>query len=238
MNELFEPGSFVKVTLLKKNTLYYSKNLPHVGEFKENLIKKVFQTLGGLREIKQTFVVGSFLTKNTDYGDVDLLIVCNKKISEDKISSILADKIGINFHIFAVSDLNFEKLMEMDPLTRSMLYSFASNKPFSISKTITFDKNHINFLLMMPQDLLKISASSRVFYDSLRRLLSIQRFLENKSLNSLEIEQELKTLLKNLFSLAKNNEPLPPKLVNEIRKIIKLKLGIINNLIVKWERKE
>ncbi len=238
MRGLFEPGSLVKVVLLKKKASFYSsKNLPNLGEFKESLIKKIFQILGKLHGIEQIFVVGSFLTKHTDYKDIDLLVICNKSIIGDKISSILAEKIGISFHILAVSDSSFRNLTETCPLIRSMLYFFVSNKPLSLPKKTSLDKKHLNFLLMMPQDLLKINASSRAFYDSLRRLITIQRFLESRSLNALEIEDELKTFLKDIFLIAKNNEPLTKKSLDKLRELIKLKLKLIDRLIKKWERK-
>ena len=178
MEEMFEIGDTIKVILLKKKTfIYYSKNLK-LGEFKKNLIKKVFQLLASFPEIKQVFIVGSFLVKKTDYKDIDILIVYNKKINEEKIQDFLTEKITLNFHILAIEEKSFNSLVKICPLTRSTLYYFVSNRKFVLPEESIFDKNHINFLLMMPYDLLKINAGSRTFYDNIRRLTTIQRFLD------------------------------------------------------------
>ncbi len=43
MHNHFEAGDLVEVTLLeKKDSLYYSKHLNKLNEFKENLIKKIY----------------------------------------------------------------------------------------------------------------------------------------------------------------------------------------------------
>ena len=59
---------------------------------------------------------------------------------------------------------------------------------------------------MMPEDLLKITANSRLFYDNIRRLITINQFLENKDLNPVKINVRLKSLLGDyLYSQIKNN---------------------------------
>ena len=118
-----------------------------------------------------------------------------------------------------------------------MFYYFISNMPFEINNgdklnKSEIDKKHIKFLLMMPEDLLKINLNSRVFYDAIRRLITINRFLENKELNPLEIEAELKELMgDSLFNYIKNNEALEDKIVEKLRNIIKNKLDKINKIL-------
>jgi len=93
------------------------------------------------------------------------------------------------------------------------------------------DKKHVNFLLMMPQDLLEIEAESRTFYDSLRRVFLIERFLENKSEDSLVVEVELKREIPNLFEIIKDNKPISKKDIEKLRAILKAKLANIKNLM-------
>ena len=80
---------------------------------------------------------------------------------------------------------------------------------------------------MMPEDLLKIKASSRVFYDGIRRLITIERFLDNKELNSEKINSELKLLLGKLFKYSKENNEINEEIIKRFRKIIKSKLNSI-----------
>jgi len=85
---------------------------------------------------------------------------------------------------------------------------------------------------MMPEDLLEIKMESRAFYDNLRRILTIEMFLENKNLDPIKIEQEIEKLIGIfLFSQLKNNQPIDNKIIKSLRKIIKTKLKKIKEAI-------
>lgn len=230
----FESGDLVEVTLLeKKSTLYYSKNLKKLGEFKEDLIKKVFSILSKSKDIKQIFFVGSFLTKKIDYNDIDIIIISNKSL-EKEVYNILTDKFNLKFHILEISEEKFEYLQKSCPLTRSMLYFYISNKSFNLSTNMLVDKNHIKFLLMMPQDIisLDIPLDSRVYYDSLRRLISIERFLDSKDQNPISIEEDLINILGNsIYSVLKSSSKLNENLLKKTKEIIKNKLYKIEKII-------
>lgn len=228
----FEIGDIVKVMLLEKKIQFYtSKNLK-LNDFKKSVVEKIFELLRSW-DIKQVFVVGSFLFKKADYRDIDVILIGNA--DEDKIYKSLIEKLGLRFHILTIKDDAFKNLIRICPLTRSMLSYFVSNKEFNLPKYY-FDINHIKFLLMMPQDLLKIDVNSRVFYDSIRRLITMERFLEKNSLDSLKIEGEAEKLLGLLFLNVKNNESISNIDIIRIREVIKLKLKKIGKLIKKWEK--
>ncbi len=225
--EGFEAGDTVKVTLLKKKTKIYTSENFKLGEIKKNIIKKILKLLDKYK--KQVFIVGSFLFKKADYRDIDVIVIGD--INEEKIYKLLTEKIELKFHVISIKEKSFEKLTKTCPLTRSMLSYFASNKKFNLSKKAEFDKKHLNFLLMLPQDLLKINVESRAFYDSLRRLIAVERFLDKKSLDSLKIEKELKKLLGDLFVNVKNNGVISNNDIVRVRKLIKIKIKKINKLM-------
>ena len=231
MKSVFEVGDIVKVKLLKKKTeIYYSENLLRLEEFKEKLIKEIFSHLSIFPEIKQMFIVGSFLIEKVDYNDIDLIIITDKKQEnlEEKIYDYLIKKLQLKFHIIVIPENSFLDLLKVCPLTRSMFYYCISDKKFDLSKNIMLDKNHIKFLLMMPEDLLKITANSRLFYDNIRRLITINQFLENKDLNPVKINVRLKSLLGDyLYSQIKNNEPIDEIVIKRLRENIKENLNKI-----------
>ena len=236
MKDRFDAGDIVEVRLLeKKSGLIYSpelkKQVKKLNSFKEELIQKIFGVLADYKEIKRAFIVGSFLTHKNEYNDIDILIISNKD-NEEKINEILLEKFELKFHVMAISEKDFEKLIESCPLTRSMFYYFVSDKEFMLPKETKLNKKHIQFLLMMPEDLLKIKLKPRVFYDSLRRLITIERFLDEDKLNPLEIEKEIKNLIGERNALdIKVSEGLDETLLKKIRKIITSKLNKINKKI-------
>src|SRR3989338_7492930 len=219
MENLIEVGDEVEVRLIKKQiSLFYSKNLKKLSQFKENLIKDIF----------------SFLTEKIGYNDIDVVAITDKKSEnlEEAAYNKLIEKFNLKFHVLAIEENRFWHLLKSCPLTMAMFSSFICSKPIKISDERVIDKKHIRFLLMMPYDLLEIKLNSRSFFDSLRRLATIERFLKNKSLEMNAINDELKTSINDLlYKKIKNNEEIDKSSIEILRKIIKLKLNIIEKLI-------
>jgi hypothetical protein len=232
----FQSGDLVEVTLIeKKSSIHYSSDLIKLGEFKENLIKNIFGELRIFKKISQIFVVGSFLTQKQDYNDIDIILISEKNI-EKEACTLLVDKFELKFHILSIPENKFKNLQKYCPLTRSMLFYFISNKEFKLPKETEINKGHIRFLLMMPEDILKIKVRPRIFYDSIRRLITIERFLGNLSLNSLEINKEIQALIsQNIAKDMRNNELIDDKIIKKLKNIIKLKLKKINKILKKDE---
>ncbi|MEK6885030.1 MAG: nucleotidyltransferase domain-containing protein [Nanoarchaeota archaeon] len=232
--EGFEVGDTVEVRLLKKYTsLYYSHNLK-ISEFKEKLITNIFSFLSQFKEISQIFIFGSFLTTREDYNDIDILIITPKEIKkiEERIYNDITNKFNLKFHIISISERQLNNLVHTCPMTRSMLYSFVSNKKFSLPSETRLDKNHIKFLLMMPEDLLDIKINSKVYYDNIRRLITIERFLEKKDADPLRISSELERVLeKNILKLTKDNESINENILKKLKEVIINKLKNINSKI-------
>jgi len=232
----FEVGDIVEVRLLKKeNKLYYSQNLKKLSEFKENLIKQIFTFLSKFREIKQIFIFGSFLTKKLDYNDIDILVIVNKEDNslEKIINEEIIEEFNLKFHlIVSEEDRNIESL-KISPILRSMFYYYVSNKKFLMPKEILINENHLKNLLMMPEDLLKVRFPlGKVYYDSLRKLITLEYFLKNDEIAPDKIDSELIGLINaEKLKILKENHNVESYLLKEIRSIIKEKLALIHKLI-------
>ncbi len=232
---LIEAGDKVEVRLVRKSVdLHYSKGLGRLSEFKENLIRQVFSFLIETGCATRIFAVGSFLTEKVGYNDIDMVLISPNKDAgfEESAYNKLVEKFNLKFHIVAMEEKRLEHLLRACPLTKSMFSNFVSNKPMELPAGRLIDANHIRFLLMMPHDLLSIRLNSRIFFDNLRRLVTIERFLGNKSLDATAINGELESLVKNiLYKKIRNNEEIEGKSVEFLRAIMKAKLAAIENLI-------
>lgn len=240
MERLIEVGDEVEVRLVRKNDkLFYSKGLKKLSEFKEGLIKDVFSFLDENHNLSRIFAVGSFLTEKISYNDIDLVLIAAKRNGnfEETVYNKLIEKFNLKFHVLVIDEKRFEHLLKICPVTKSMFSQFVCNKSVEIPDEVLIDKNHIKFLLMMPRDLLEIKLSSRVFFDNLRRLVTIERFLRNKSLDITAINNEVGDLLNNqLYKKLRNNEEIEEKSVGLLRKTIKAKLAIIEKLVENGEK--
>jgi len=225
---LFKAGALVEVRLIE-TPLIYSKNLK-LTDFKKRLIQDILNSLQEFEEIIQASIMGSFLTNNADYNDIDIVLISKKDISE-KVYSFLTEKFSLKFHIISLQREQFNKLIKSDPLTRSMFYYYASTSEITLPKK-EIDKTHLNFLLMLPEDLLSLKTLSKTYYDSLRRLIAIERFLKNKDADPLKTLAELKSLLgEELFAQLKNKEQIENKELDKIKKLISNKLKNVRSLL-------
>ena len=228
-----QPGDLVEVRLIEKKEVIYFHNIKFLSDFKKELITKIFQKILHFR-IEQIFVVGSFLHEKTQYHDIDIVIILdklNEKV-EKQIYDELTAEFSLNFHLLSIKKDNLEKLLKICPLTKSMFEIFASNKELKPSYEKIIDKNHLLMLLMMPEDLLEIDVNSRVYYDGLRRAITIRNFLINKSLSSKKVNEEVENILgSEIFQLLRNNELIDNKTLQTVRERIREELNKINKLI-------
>ena len=216
----FEVGDLVEVRLLKKKAEIFFYNTQEINNFKKSLIKKIFSSLPG--KIEQAFISGSFLSQ-LEYNDIDLIIISEFDL-EKEIYCFLKKEFGLKFHLLIIPKERFSNLIKICPLTRSMLYHNVSNKKFNLPER-QIDFNHIKFLLMMPEDLLEIKTGSRVFYDSLRRLIAIEYFLRDKDEDVIKINADAEALIgKDILVSIKNNEEINDRILSNLREIIKFKL--------------
>ena len=228
MENLIEVGDEVEVKLIKKCARLHYSNAEKLSEFKESLLKEIFSYLDEIADTSYIFAVGSFLTEKISYNDIDIVLIAPEAISEKTVYDKLTDKFNLKFHIISIEEKGFERLLKICPLTRAMFSRFVSNKPLAVPMEKLVDNKHLQFLLMMPQDLLDIKLSSRAFFDNIRRLVTIERFLIDKDLDMISINKELKDMINlPLYYKIKNNDGIEDATIDFLRKIIKAKLAII-----------
>ena len=233
-----EPGDQVEIRLLSKSiSLCYSKGLKKLSEFKENLVLHVFKEIRQFaikknQALESIFIVGSFLFEQVQYNDIDIVIATAEKMPEEEIKKLherLGEKFRKKFHIVNMPRKILESLLAYCPMTRAMLSAYISDNTNHITTNDKIlNKNHIEFLLMMPEDLLTTTLSSKIFLDNLRRLVTIELFLDNKDLgyhNMIKTQQA--ALGPELYARMKSNDLLFEDEIEEVRKIFKEKIKAI-----------
>jgi len=239
MENIVDVGDLVQVRLLKKYTEIYYKNQKKLSDFKEYLIKNIFSGLQRFTDIKAIFIVGSFLYE-TIYNDIDIILIINERREnfEKIITNLLTKNLNQKFHVLLFNEKKLKNLIEKDPLTRSMFNNYISNKKIKLSYKKIIDKKHIKFLLMMPEDLLELKMPSKIFYDNLRRLITIEQFLKNKEIDRETILNQIKKEINlPLLSKIKENKEINNKEMSLLRKIIKEKINKIKRVIKNGQKR-
>ena len=229
MENIIEVGDLVQVKLLEKKPKIYYKNQEKLSEFKEYIVKNIFSIIGKNNEIETAFIVGSFLEDN--YNDIDVILITNNEYLEKTLYSQLSKGLDQKFHIISFNKEKLKIFIETDPLIRAMFNNYISNKKINLGFNKKINWNHLNFLLMMPEDLLDLEVSSRIYFDNLRRLITIERFLNNKQLSRKIILDEILNILpENLLNRIRSNQPTNNKEIKLIKNIIKEKIKKIRSI--------
>lgn len=233
MENIIEVGDLVQISLLKKHTEIYYKNQKKLSDFKEYLVKNIFSNLHKFSEIKAIFIMGSFLYEKV-YNDIDIIIVADSEKTnlEEDIKNLLIKKFNQKFHILLFNEQRLKSLIEIDPLIKAMFNNYVSDRKIELNNKRIIDKKHIKFLLMMPEDLLEIEMPSKIFYDNLRRLITIERFLKNKKLDREDILLQLKKEINiKLLDKIKDNKEVSNEEVKSLRGFIKKKIINIKRIL-------
>jgi len=205
MEQYFEAGDTVEVRLITKFSKLYYNHLKEsdLSDFKRKLITSIFNEIKTLEDIE-------------------------KELYEN-----LTKEFNLKFHIISASKEKLTELLKICPLTRSMLHYFVSDKCLEIPKETRIDKKHIQYLLMMPEDLLEVSLEEgKLYYDVLRKLVSIENFLKNKDIASDKVDEHLEKLIdKDKLIFIKENGLVKGAIKIEIEEIIRKKLNIIHKYL-------
>lgn len=234
----FEAGDIVEVKLLKKKEyLHYSKSLKKLNEFKEHLVREILKSICAYKEIKQAYIIGSFLTTKEEYHDIDIVIISEKEIDE-RVQANLTGTYSLRFHVISVKEDALAESLKHCPLTRSMFYYYVSNKKGIILPLPELNKNHIRFLLMFPEDILEIDVQERMLYDSLRRVITIEAFLKKEEIAPDKIDTILKSRIESeIIERIKTEKKINQEEREEVKKMIRKKLKNIYTILNHEQKK-
>lgn len=237
----FEVGDIVEVRLIeKKNKLFYSPHLKRLSHFKDRLIGEIFSHLSKFKEIEQAFVFGSFLTGQTEYHDIDVLVFVKNESEgfERRVHDSLTEEFSLKFHVLIASRDGFLKTLEYGPIERSMMHYFISNKEFKVPQKREINDEVLRRLLMMPEDLFKVRfENGRIFYDSLRTVITVENFLKGKDISLETIDKEIIILLsESKLKVLKENSYVNNELFRELKSIFTEKLKKTHHLLKNGEK--
>ena len=210
------PGFALGTTVLIKPVLEKAKPKPYYYKV-SNLepIKNVIiaEILDYFEQVENVIITGSFLEKGFDFKDVDVLLITDKKIENDKIKHHFEREFGIRLHMIVISSKSLLKGLVTDPLFQMMLSKFVSKE-----RVVFRIKNEINYKLL-DLHLMESKAMIDNFgflpgnekYKLTRNLIAINLFLSNKKISIETVETEIhnyfgKGIAKNIKENLLNKE--------------------------------
>lgn len=195
----FNIGEYVVIKLIEKKPTekLYSHNLKDLEPIKEEIINKIIKIIDKKIENKNIIITGSFLDKGFKFNDIDIIIIKESNVKFSSLKSIkdeIDGQTGIKSHIIYLTNEELLAGLSTDPLYKLMLNKCASKKRFiyKMKKKINYKLLDLHLLksktLMDSFDILNGDEK----YYSLRNMVVIYLFLENKEISRDSIEKEIK----------------------------------------------
>jgi len=198
-------GEYVVITPLDNKIVSKSKEKPYfynvknIEPLKLIIVNNVFSIIEKkIMGYENIIITGSFLEKGLDFKDIDVILVRNEKFDVSEIKSELEKYLGIKSDIIYLDNKTLIHGLNSDPLYQMMLSKCISKK-----RLIYRIKNEINYKLL-DLHLLKSKSlldnfdimTGREKYYSVRNLVSIKLFLENKKLSNEIVNMEIEKIFK------------------------------------------
>ncbi len=190
------PGFELGATVLIKPVLEKAKLKPYYYKV-SNLepIKNVIiaEIINYFEQFENVIITGSFLEKGFDFGDIDVLLITDKKMEAGNIKNHFEGKFGIGIHAIFITFKSLLKGLATDPMFQMMLSRFVSR-----GRVVFRIKNEINYKLL-DLHLLESKAmidnfnflTGREKSKLTRNLIAINLFIYNKKISIEIIDREI-----------------------------------------------
>lgn len=196
----FDIGNYVIIKPLKEKSSDKHENLyfygvKFVNPLKLKIIKEIMNVLNeNIGDYENIIVAGSFLDKEFNFKDIDIILVDDGERNIKKIEDSIIEKLKINVHLISFNKNLFIEALKIDPIWRLML-----NRCISKNRLPPLPARKLNYKYLDAQ-LIKSKILIENFdyligeekYKLIRNLIAIYSFIKNMKLSRKNIEKEIK----------------------------------------------
>jgi len=197
----FSIGNYVVVRPLEKQKPIDKLHFYGVKELEPLKLEIVHEVMRIINKFpnnyKNVFVMGSFLDEGFYFNDIDVIIVTESKINQEPIKKDIKKKTGIKAHIINLSNNEFMRGLETDPLYQMMLSRCVAKKRFIYKTKQNLDYKLLDLHLFKSKALTDnfdvLSGSEK--YDLVRNMIAINLYLEKNKISNESVNKEIKKSL-------------------------------------------
>ncbi|MBI2128927.1 hypothetical protein HYU07_01675 [Candidatus Woesearchaeota archaeon] len=240
----FAVGSYVVIkpleTMPEEVFKPFFYNIEYLEPIKLKIAEEIFKNIGMLVKYDNIIITGSFLEEGFRFNDADIIVVSENKIDAKLIEASLKEKIGIEFHVSAMSNKALLKGISTDPLYRAMLTRCISSKRliYKINPEINYKLLDLHLLKSKPliENFDFLTGDEK--YKMTRNLAAISLFIDKKEITKDKID----SAIDNIFG-SKTAQKLKDNIVLKedfLAKYKKLYKGTLNKILegIKNESKQ
>jgi len=208
----FAIGNYVVIKSLEKKKLVerlYFYGVKNLEPIKLEIVQEILNIIDQAFDTYENILItGSFLDEGFQFNDIDILIVTDYKLSIDMIRDIIKRKTGIMGHILVLSNKEFIRGLETDPLYQMILSRCISKKRFLYKTQNKIDYKLLDLHLLKSKVLIDnfdfLSGDEK--YNLVRNMIAIYLYLDSKKVSNELVDKEIKKYfgLKDIKELKQN----------------------------------
>jgi len=200
----FSIGNYVVIKPLEsgkpkkpiENLYFYGiKNLePLKLEIVHEVLRVIDESVSNYENI---FITGSFLDEGFHFDDIDIIVLVDDIINQEQARRDIERKTGIKGHILVLSNKEFYKGLETDPLYQMILSRCVAKKRFIYKKKQIIDYKILDLHLLKSKILIDNfdMLSGKEKYDLVRNTIAIYLYLAKKKTTVESVDKEIKKSL-------------------------------------------
>lgn len=204
-------GSYVTVTALEKQKQTikpYYYNIKNLEPIKIGIIKRIFYIIDRLtKNYENIIITGSFLDKGFHFNDIDVILTSEDKINGNYIKKALEDELKIKIHLIKLSNKDFRKGLETDPLYQIMINSCVAKKQFIYKIKRKFSYKRLDLRLLKSNQLtygFDFLTGNEKYYLT-RNMIAISEFIKNRKITKENVDNKIKKFFNVKIEDLKNN---------------------------------
>ena len=171
----------------------YFYNIEFIEPVKLEIIKEVFSAIVNIMDNCNIIITGSFLDKGFNFNDIDIILIIENKINENKLEKIIENKIKIENHIVIFNKKTFIEALSIDPIWRVMISKSISNQRIPPLPKVKLDYRYLDAQMIKSNLLIENfdSLTGKEKYKLTRNLMAIYLFTRNINLSKKRIDREI-----------------------------------------------
>lgn len=208
----FEIGSYIVIRPLGIERIIekpYFYNIRDIEPVKVQMINEIFRIIDkNIQDYENAIITGSFLDRGFNFNDIDVLLVTEKKLNINDLTSRIEKFTGIKIHIIVLNNKTLIKGLETDPLYIMMLSKCISKKRLIYKIKYKIDYKLLDLQLLKSKLLINnfdyLDGNEKYYF--VRNVIAIYLFIENKKISKEIIDKKIIKIfnLKDIDDLNKN----------------------------------
>ena len=192
------------INIEKPEDKLYFYNVNNIEPIKLGLVSEIFKIIDTEAEqYDKIIITGSFLEKGFNFSDIDIVLVTEEKINENKLEKIIENKIKIENHIIIFNKKTLIEALSIDPIWRIMISKSVSNKRIPPLPKAKLNYRYLDAQMIKSNLLIDNfdSLTGKEKYKFTRNLMAIYLFTRDILLSKKRIDVEIE----RKFNIEVNN---------------------------------